>query len=63
LSQTGQLASLVADGAVKGVIGEKKLEHGAAGVVNLIGVGADDHAGLNHNGACRLQLGRLLDLD
>ncbi len=56
-------AALVADGAVERVVGEKKLEHVLAGLADLVGVGANDHAFGRHESACRLQLRRLFDFD
>lgn len=57
------LATLVADGAVEGVVGEQELHDALAGLVNERGVGLDDHAGLDGPGARGDGLGCSLDLD
>ena len=57
------LATLVANRAVEGVVGEEELHDALAGLVDEGRVGLDDHAGLDGPGAGRNGLRRPLDLD
>src|SRR5207253_588119 len=56
-------AALVADRAVQGVVDQEELEHAFLVFVHLVGGGLDHHAFSDVDGAGRLQLRHLLDLD
>ena len=51
----------IADGTIKRMIGEQKLEHRALRFFNLVALSGDDHAVSADDGAGRLQLRHLLD--
>ena len=55
------LPAFVAHRAVERVIDEEEFQHALAGLGHLRRLGADDHAGLDHDRAGGLELGRLFD--
>ena len=57
------LASLVADGAVKGVVGQQKFHDSSPGVAGVLGGGVDLHGGCHLRAAGGDGLGCLFDLD
>src|SRR5581483_4566599 len=57
------LAAGVADGAVERMVAEQKLERGLARLADFFAGGGDDHAVGDGDGAGRLHLRHLLDLD
>ena len=61
LQQT--LSRLVANRAVERMVDEEEFEHAAAGVLDLIGLGAHHHALLDLGGAGEQELGAALHLD
>ena len=65
LGESLKLADAVAGagGAIGRVVGEEKLDDGAAGFAGGGGVGLDDHVGTHREGAARLEHALLLDLD
>jgi hypothetical protein len=57
------LASLVADGAIEGVVGEQKLHDASSGQTGGFGVGVDFHGGGDLRAAAGDWFGGLLDFD
>ena len=55
------LAAGVAYRAIQRMVTQQQLDHGLARLLDLVGVGGDDHAFGDPRGACGLQLGHLLD--